>query len=197
MAASGHIPAAQSTTGDNAIQVRGNNNTINSTTTNIDMTHKPLTKSHMHRILKLLMDSSKTNEGDYSLNPPAPLERKLIYNQAPRYVNIIANHAEDYARLDDVLKDFPDSEVIIQRMNDFFIEVAEVQSDGSLCVGNGDAQLKSIETTIYALVVNDASFDANAVPEENIRQFCVALLAVAISKCRVLINPDGNHAATR
>ena len=52
--------------------------------------------------------------------------------------------------------------------------MADVRDDGKLCVGNGDAQLKLIENEIYNMIVNDAGFQADEVPEEIINQFCVA-----------------------
>lgn len=40
----------------------------------------------------------------------------------------------------------------------------------------------SSRTEIYNMIVNDASFQADEVPEEIINQFCVALIAVAVAK---------------
>lgn len=104
-------------------------------------------------------------------------------------------YSENYARLDSVIKEFPDSEAIVQRLNKMFVNVADVRDDGKLCVGNGDAQLKLIENEIYNMIVNDASFQADEVPEEIINQFCVALIAVAVAKCRVLLRPGDDDAA--
>ena len=64
-------------------------------------------------------------------------------------LNIINEYSENYARLDSVIKEFPDSEAIIQRLTKMFVNVADVRADGKLCVGNGDAQLKLIENEIY------------------------------------------------
>ena len=94
-----------------------------------------------------------------------------------------------------MIKEFPDSEAIIQRLNKMFVNVADVRDDGKLCVGNGDAQLKLIENEIYNMIVNDASFQADEVPEEIINKFCVALIAVAVAKCRVLLRPGDDDAA--
>ena len=139
--------------------------------------------------------STEPTGEDFPLTPPPPIEKKLIYNHAPRYLNIINEYSENYARLDSVIKEFPDSEAIIQRLNKMFVNVADVRDDGKLCVGNGDAQLKLIENEIYNMIVNDAGFQADEVPEEIINQFCVALIAVAVAKCRVLLRPGDDDAA--
>lgn len=156
---------------------------------------RPLTKTLMYKLLQIMITFTEPTSDDFPLIPPPPIDKKLIYNHAPRYLNIINEYSENYARLDSVIKEFPDSEAIIQRLHKMFVDVADVRDDGTLRVGNGDAQLKLIENEIYNVIVNDAGFQADEVPEEIINQFCVALIAVAVAKCRVLLSPGDDDAA--
>ena len=175
---------SQSAIGKVATNITGDSNSYDSHDINIYQPvssgpHRPLTKTLMYKLLQIMISSTEPTGEDFPLTPPPPIEKKLIYNHAPRYLNIINEYSENYARLDSVIKEFPDSEAIIQRLNKMFVNVADVRDDGKLCVGNGDAQLKLIENEIYNMIVNDASFQADEVPEEIINQFCVALIAVA------------------
>ena len=190
---------SQSAIGKVATNITGDSNSYDSHDINIYQPvssgpHRPLTKTLMYKLLQIMISSTEPTGEDFPLTPPPPIE-KLIYNHAPRYLNIINEYSENYARLDSVIKEFPDSEAIIQRLNKMFVNVADVRDDGKLCVGNGDAQLKLIESEIYNMIVNDASFQADEVPEEIINQFCVALIAVAVAKCRVLLRPGDDDAA--
>ena len=190
---------SQSAIGKVATNITGDSNSYDSHDINIYQPvssgpHRPLTKTLMYKLLQIMISSTEPT-GDFPLTPPPPIEKKLIYNHAPRYLNIINEYSENYARLDSVIKEFPDSEAIIQRLNKMFVNVADVRDDGKLCVGNGDAQLKLIENEIYNMIVNDAGFQADEVPEEIINQFCVALIAVAVAKCRVLLRPGDDDAA--
>lgn len=191
---------SQSAIGKVATNITGDSNSHDSHDINIYQPvssgpHRPLTKTLMYKLLQIMISSTEQTGEDFPLTPPPPIEKKLIYNHAPRYLNIINEYSENYARLDSVIKEFPDSEAIIQRLNKMFVNVADVRDDGKLCVGNGDAQLKLIENEIYNMIVNDAGFQADEVPEEIINQFCVALIAVAVAKCRVLLRPGDDDAA--
>lgn len=191
---------SQSAIGKVATNITGDSNSYDSHDINIYQPvssgpHRPLTKTLMYKLLQIMISSTEPTGEDFPLTPPPPIEKKLIYNHAPRYLNIINEYSENYARLDSVIKEFPDSEAIIQRLNKMFVNVADVRDDGKLCVGNGDAQLKLIENEIYNMIVNDASFQADEVPEEIINQFCVALIAVAVAKCGVLLRPGDDDAA--
>lgn len=191
---------SQSAIGKVATNITGDSNSYDSHDINIYQPvssgpHRPLTKTLMYKLLQIMISSTEPTGEDFPLTPPPPIEKKLIYNHAPRYLNIINEYSENYARLDSVIKEFPDSEAIIQRLNKMFVNVADVRDDGKLCVGNGDAQLKLIENEIYNMIVNDAGFQADEVPEEIINQFCVALIAVAVAKCRVLLRPGDDDAA--
>lgn len=190
----------QSASGGVATNISGDSNIVDSHDLIINQQssagpHRPLTKTLMYKLLQIMISSTEPTGEDFPLTPPPPIDKKLIYNHAPRYLNIINEYSESYARLDSVIKEFPDSEAIIQRLHKMFVDVADVRDDGTLCVGNGDVQLKLIENEIYNLIVNDAGFQADEVPEEIINQFCVALIAVAVAKCRVLLSPGDDDAA--
>lgn len=154
---------SQSAIGKVTTNITGDSNSYDSHDINIYQPvssgpHRPLTKTLMYKLLQIMISSTEPTGEDFPLTPPPPIEKKLIYNHAPRYLNIINEYSENYARLDSVIKEFPDSEAIIQRLNKMFVNVADVRDDGKLCVGNGDAQLKLIENEIYNMIVNDASF---------------------------------------
>lgn len=190
----------QSASGGVATNISGDSNTVDSHDLIIyqqssAVSHRPLTKTLMYKLLQIMISSSEPVDEDFPLTPPPPIDKKLIYNHAPRYLHIINEYSESYARLDSVIKEFPDSEAIIQRLHKMFVDVADVRDDGTLRVGNGDAQLKLIENEIYNVILNDAGFQADEVPEEIINQFCVALIAVAVAKCRVLLSPGDDDAA--
>lgn len=163
---------SQSAIGKVATNITGDSNSYDSHDINIYQPvssgpHRPLTKTLMYKLLQIMISSTEPTGEDFPLTPPPPIEKKLIYNHAPRYLNIINEYSENYARLDSVIKEFPDSEAIIQRLNKMFVNVADVRDDGKLCVGNGDAQLKLIENEIYNMIVNDAGFQADEVPRRN------------------------------
>ncbi len=190
---------SQSSSGGVATNINGDSNTVDSHDLIINQqssvaSRRPLTKTLMYRLLQIMISSTGSTDEDFPLTPPPPIDKKLIYNHAPRYLHIINEYSENYARLDSVIKEFPDSEAIIQKLHKMFVDVANIRDDGTLYIGNGDAQLKIIENEIYNVIVNDANFQADEVPEEVINQFCVALIAVAVAKCRVLLSPGDDDA---
>ena len=88
-----------------------------------------------------------------------------------------------------MMKDYPDSENIIKHLRDMFLDVAEFDKDGSPCVSNGDKQLDSIKKNLKETIAFDSHFDKEKYTDEQIEQFCIALIACGISKCKILEKP--------
>lgn len=177
----------QSMLGSNNIQIIGNNNNIQSAMA--PSQQQVLTHSLIHELLDIVYSLPTSTNRFYSLNSPVQIHAKLRFNNARKYIHIIDNHADDYARVDEVMKDYPDSEIIVKKLHDMFIEVAEFDENGIPCIGNGDAQLESIKSTLFRTIISDSKFDVDRHPVEIIDQFCIALIAYGVSKCKILETP--------
>lgn len=177
----------QSIKGADNTQIIGDNNLVNSTL--VLSQQRTLTHSLIHELLDIVYSLPSPVDDSYSLQDPAQIRTKLRFNNALRYMSVIDNHVDDYARIDEVMKDYPNSEDIVKRLRDMFLKVAVFDEKGNPCVGNGDAQLDSIKTDLYNTIVNDSKFDADKHPVEKIEQFCIALIAYGVSKCKILETP--------
>lgn len=177
----------QTAKGDNNTQIVGNNNFINSTF--VMTPQKTLTHSFIHELLDVVYSLPSSEDDSYSLQAPAQIRKKLRFNNAPRYMSVIDNHVDDFVRVDEVMKEYPNSEDIVKKLRDMFLKVAEFDEEGDLCVGNGDSQLDGIGAELFDIIVSDSKFDASEYPAEKIEQFCIALIAYGVSKCKVLKAP--------
>ena len=65
----------------------------------------------------------------------------------------------------------------------------DFDEEKNLRVGDGDSQLDSIKSSLCDMIVADSRFDASKHPIEKIEQFCIALIAYGISKCKILETP--------
>lgn len=174
--------------GNSNVQALGNNNVIGSTII-FQASTAALTHSFIHDLLDIVYSLPESPDDSYSLQGPAPMRDKLKFNNAYRYMRIIDNHAEDFARVDEVMKDYPNSEDIVKKLRDLFLSVAVVDEEGNPCVGDGDAQLDKIKQQLIVTITTDSQFDAAAHPLEKIEQFCIALIAYGVSKCKILETP--------
>ena len=182
------LAGSQSQRGSGNVQIVGNNNCVNNAIA--ESYCPPLTHSVIHDLLNIVYEMPSSNDGGYSLARPAQMHDKLRFNKAARYRLIIDNHADDYARVDEVMKGYPDSETIVKKLRDMLLEVAEMDADGNLCVGNGDEQLGAIKTLLFNTIVADSSYDTSSFSREQIEQFCIALVAYGVSKCKILKSPE-------
>lgn len=197
------LDSNQEAMGDQAVNSLGDSNTISScnfSVGSININQPPvrccLTKSLIYKLLKKMLRSKRDCSDDFSLKPPDGLNEKLVYNDALRYRNIIEEYADSYMQLAEVLNDFPDSETVIRKVRLMFLGCVCMNPDGTPKAENGDAVLESIRKEIWTTVTNDADFDSDEVPVEAIDEFCIALIAVAVEKCKVLLPPgDGNALA--
>lgn len=177
----------QTAVGNGIYQVNGNGNTIAEKL--IVHGQRPLTHSLIHELLDIVYSQPLPKSVDYSLQGPVQIHEKLRFNNAQKYISIIDNHSDDYAQVDSVMKDYPNSEDIVKRLRDMFLDVANFDEDGAPCVGNGNEQLDSIKSNLVEIIVADAHFDADRHTAEQIEQFCIALIAYGISKCKILETP--------
>lgn len=178
----------QTAVGSGNYQVSGDGNTIVEKL--IVSGRRPLTHSLIHELLNIVYSQPLPRSSDYSLRDPVQIHEKLRFNNAEKYISIIDNHSDDYAQVDLVMKDYPNSEDIVKRLRDMFIDVVdEFDENGNPCVGNGNGQLDSIKSNLADTIVTDSHFDAESHTAEQIEQFCIALIAYGISKCKILETP--------
>lgn len=174
--------------GDKNVQTFGDHTIVNSTVV-LQASQMALTHSLIHELLDVVYSLPESANDSFSLQSPAPMRDKLKFNNAHRYMRIIDNHAEDYGRVDEVMKDYPNSEDIVKKLRDMFLAIAVVDDEGNPCVGDGDAQLDQIKQALITTITSDVQFDASAHPLEKIEQFCIALIAYGVSKCKILETP--------
>lgn len=167
------------------IQIDGDNNSV------MIQPQPVLTHSLVHELLDIVYALPSSQDNSFPLKDPVQMHAKLRFNKAHRYRAIIDNHADDYARVDEVMKDYPNSEDIVKKLHDMFLGVAMCDGvSGDLIVGDGDAQLDYIKNELRDTICNDAHFDADKYPLEKIEQFCIALVACGVSKCKILVVPE-------
>ncbi len=179
----------QSARGNDNIQVAGNNNYVGNGLNLIILQPRILTHSLVHELLDVVYSLPPSEDDSYSLQDPVQIRAKLRFNNAPRYTSVIDNHVDDYVRVDEVMKDYPNSEDIVKKLRDMFLDVADFDEEKNLRVGDGDSQLDSIKSSLCDTIVADSRFDASKHPIEKIEQFCIALIAYGISKCKILETP--------
>lgn len=174
--------------GSNNVQVIGSGNIVNPLL-ELHLSSHTLTHSLVHELLDIVYSFPASEDDSYSLRDPSQMHEKLRFNNAHRYLLYIDNHFEDYARVDEVMKDYPNSEHIVKKLRDMFIKVAFIDDDGNRCVGNGDEQLDAIKSELFETIVIDSKYRAENHPTELVEQFCFALIAYGVSKCKILETP--------
>lgn len=175
----------QSLEGSGNVQLSGNNNTV---LTVLSSASKVLSKTRIYELLEIVVDSDIPKSKNYSLKPPVYIESKLIFNRAPKYINKFRNHADEYNRLSEVIKDFPNSEDIVKKLNDLFLDTAAFSAEGVVLVGDGDDQLDAINEKLKQAITSDQRFVLRNYTEEDVEQFCIALMEYGVSKCKILID---------
>ena len=183
------VSVKQSAKGNDNVQIIGSNNVVAGSVL-VMSEIQPLTHSLVHELLDVVYSQPSPKSSDYSLRNPAQIHEKLRFNNATKYISIIDNHSDDYVRVGDVMKDYPNSEDIVKRLRDMFLDVVDNFDDnGNPCVGDGNAQLDSIKEKLVRMIIADANFNADNHVSEQIDQFCIALIAYGISKCKILETP--------
>ena len=150
---------------------------------------RPLSKSITHELLRVFLCSQNDAESEYSLQIPAEMNKKLLFNEAPVHVDIYENHSEDFACISEVIIDFPNSQIIVSKLRDIFLKYAP--RDGVLRLHeNGDECLDCVEHEVRDIIQRDKDFDPQLCPIEELERFSIALVAYGVSKCKVLENPN-------
>ena len=177
----------QSLEGSGNVQLSGNNNTV---LTVLSSSSGALSKTRIYELLEIVVDSDIPKSKNYSLKPPAYIESKLVFNRAPKYINKFRNHADEYNRLSEVIKEFPNSEDIVKKLNDLFLDTADFTVEGIAIIGDGDSQLDAIGEKLKHAITSDRRFGLRDYTEEDVEQFCIALMEYGVSKCKILIDLD-------
>lgn len=148
---------------------------------NIQGYKRPLVKTKMFQLLKIVQHSNLDSNFEFSLELPTEIYEKLSYNNAPVYSEIFEDYIGDYIELDAVIKkEFENSEVIIKRIRGLFLKQLKNNP------GDGDAQLDAIREAIKEIIFFDPYFIQSDIDEEDVDQFAIALLQYGVSECKIL-----------
>ena len=183
--------------GNDDIQICGDRNRVNSPITNVFILPdniRPLSKSTTHELLRAFLNSQGTAESDYSLQIPAEMNEKLLFNEAPTHADICENHSDDLVCISEVIGDFPDSEKIVRKLRDIFLRYVP-RVGAQRLHENGDECLDCVEREVRDVVQKDKDFSPQSCPIEELERFSIALVAYGVSKCKVLENPNDNAAS--
>ncbi|CAJ1180885.1 hypothetical protein [Companilactobacillus paralimentarius] len=152
---------------------------------------KPVSNIDFNPLLNIFFKEETESKFKFDISKmPARINKKLIFNNAPKHKLIFANHSITYGDFEETIHEFPDSQKIIQKLMDIFYKYAEVDSNGKLIVSNGDNILFTMRDDIKKIIVNDKDFDPNIIADEQIDDFVVAFLTYGVSECKVLVNPN-------
>ena len=161
---------------DGNIQINGDGNVFS-----IQGYKRPLVKTKMFKLLKIVQNSNLDSNYEFSLDLPTEIFDKLSYNNAPIYSELFADYIEDYIGLDSVIKnEFENSESIIKRIRGLFLNQLKINPN------DGDKQLDSIREEIKELIFYDPNFLQSDIDEEEVDQFAIALLQYGVSECKIL-----------
>ena len=159
------------------VQITGNNNNF----FNIQGYQRPIVKTKLFQLLKIVQNSNIYYNSEFSLELPSEMFEKLSFNNAPVYSEIFVEYVEDYYELDVVIKnEFENSERIIKRIRGLFLKQVIKIPD------NGDKQLDEIRKEIKELIFCDPNFVGSDIEEEEVDQFAIALLQYGVAECKVL-----------
>lgn len=183
--------------GNDDTQICGDGNRVNSPTTNVfnftDNT-RPLSKSTTYEFLRAFLNSQSAVRSDYSLQIPAEMNEKLLFNEAPIHADIYENHSDDLVCIGEVISDFPDSEKIVRKLRDIFLRYVP-RVGAQRLHKNGDKCLDCVERKVQDIIQKDKDFSPQLCPIEELERFSIALVAYGVSKCKVLENPNDNAAS--
>lgn len=187
------MPRSQQTNnGDNSIQNSGDNgiNTINNYNILIQEQSKPhLPPTSMAKLLQQYISTINSSDDKFELKPPPGLNEKLEFNHAKQHIELFQIYANDWAQLDSVERDFPDSQLLFNDLNRMFIDKRIASGSYNANMINGDQLLLELRKQIYNRIKNSAGFDRLDIYEEQLQAFCICLLALAVAKCKVLLRP--------
>lgn len=149
-----------------------------------------LAKSLIFDFLKIFINSSSPKSEMNILNLPAPLNQKLIFNNASRYIQIFKNHAHDSSIIDYVItNDLTDGQKAIDRLKDMFYMYVDIDENGDSLPTNGEEIISQLKDDLYDIITKDIRFISSETDDETIFNFAYAFLSYGVSKCQILLNP--------
>jgi hypothetical protein len=181
----------QTNNGNNAIQNIGDNarNTINNYYT-IEQSKPQLPPTLMEKLLQQYINTIGDYDDEFELKLPSKLNLKLEFNHAKQYIDLFQSYAFYWDQLNSVERDFPNSQLIFNDLHRMFIEKLILSNSNGIKEINGDQLLSEMREKIHDRILKSQGFDAIAVCDEQLQAFCICLLALAVEKCKVLLNPD-------
>ncbi len=182
----------QTNNGDNSIQNSGDNgiNTINNYIIHIHEQSKPhLPPTLMAELLQQYIITINSSDDKFELKPPPDLNEKLEFNNAKQHIKLFQIYANDWAQLDSVERDFPNSQQLFNDLNKMFLDKCIGSGSDNANKINGDQLLLELRERIYNRIKNSPEFNRINIYEEQLQAFCICLLALAVTKCKVLLRP--------
>lgn len=174
--------------GTGIVQVQGSGNYITNQT--INATGFPvLTQSMAYELLIILREEEIESGNDYSLEPPAHVKKKLVFNGARKYVNLFPLYAANSYLIGSVMNDFTDSERLVLSIHTLYLNVASYDDENQLSPTNGDAQLDSVFDSLTERIIKSKDFDANLFTTEDVEGFVYGLMLYSVERCKILVNP--------
>ncbi|MBB1070580.1 hypothetical protein H5S40_10530 [Limosilactobacillus sp. RRLNB_1_1] len=173
--------------GNSNTQINGDNNTVN-----LSINPNKLTKSIIYKLLVIIDNSDISISGEFSLKAPAEMNRKLVFNKAPKYVHIFARYAYNLENFSQVLENcFENSQNILVKVANIFDEkAAKFDDNAEYVIDNGDIQLDIVKKNLIFCILNDPRYNENEYDDITIESFVYILMAYTVEKCKILLNPN-------
>lgn len=150
-----------------------------------------LTRNKMYALLKIVYNSQKSLEGQFDLDIPASIEKKLKYNNVEKYQELFSMYSiylEDFSKV--LANSFFNSQRVIITVKQFFIKYGILKIKDKEIIGDGDKQLEIIFQQLKDYIVQDSHFDENHFSNEDVEDFVYVLMLYCVWKCKLLNNPN-------
>lgn len=173
--------------GSNNTQINGNNNTLN-----LNIEPNKLTRSIIYNLLDIIDKSNISISGEFSLKAPAEMNRKLIYNNAQKYVHIFERYAYNIEDFSFVLQNYFENSqnILIKVANIFDEKAAKFDDNAEYLIANGDSQLDIVKKSLIFCILHDPRYQESKYDDITIESFVYTLMAYTVGKCKILLNPN-------
>lgn len=171
------------TVGNNGLGVIGNDN-------DIDLEYHPFQMSVLHQVCKAIMESSidVTPEDDYSLKTNSDWMEKFEYNKVAIYVDIFDDEAPDIDQLEEVMEEFPNRSLMINKIKHVYRIVEKERSDNNF---DGDFVLENVFKELCRVVDESGLPTEEQTPLEQMERYIKLIMFYAFTKCQ-LLKPVGS-----
>jgi len=180
--------------GSHNIQQNGEWN-FNNSPISLIISPNRLTPSDATTLLKLTL---KLREGKDKISQalPAGFQQKLDFNEVIRLKGIYMDpiNSEQMNVVERAITDMVDSQPLIRRLTELFVQVLVLDDENHIVPGNGDKQLESIQSKLYETITNDPSFPTLGITDEVTHLFVTGLVGYGIMTCKILLNPNESGA---